>query len=524
MKHISPSWPLRFGWRCAAVLAATLLAASPVVVAHAAPEAGGGAPSRAEIYQELGLDQEPADYAILVDTSGSMAEDSRYSTVRSTLRQFLDGLTSKDHVALFTFDSRPEARYIGPAGSAETIVSALPTAPNPEGDTDIGAALNAALTELDRDGASSAASVVLLTDGEHHPPRGSRYPTDSGGPWTALRQRAQGIAERTDLAGYALPLGSGATGAQLLGNVVQNTSVLQPQSIQDLGSYLARAGDGVRARKAGLLLAKDAGQGVSAAWQGGVATDVTDGRATAKLTLRSTTRRLPLTVDGLRASLADPSLDVSGLPDEVTLQPGASRTFEVGLRGRLTAGVLPYRRTEHRDATLLLAGRVRSSWERPLAGDVKLDIPRAIRVGQQAVPLRATVGSVVFLPALVTALVLLGLGTWLWWRRVNQPPLQGELLLAPAFGEQLPVRVRLDGRRVVLRPSPSVGGRGRVQGRLRSTEQGPQVDLRIRYTPDGSTARESRATCRPGGRVVVGGVSFTHVPEPAPAPAEGLPR
>jgi len=133
------------------------------------------------------------------------------------------------------------------------------------------------------------------------------------------------------------------------------------------------------------------------------------------------------------------------------------------------------------------------------------------------------VGSVVLLPALVTAVVLLVLGAWLWWRRINRPLLHGELLLAAAFGEQQPDRVGLNGRRVVLRP-PSVGGRGRVQGRLRSTEQGPRIDLRIRYTPDGSTARESRATCRPGGRVVVGGVSFTHVPQQAPEPAEGLPR
>ncbi|WP_406252777.1 VWA domain-containing protein [Streptomyces atratus] len=523
MKHTSPSWPLRFGPRCAALLTAALLVAPPVTAAHAAPAAGGGAPSRAEIYRALALDQEPADHVILVDTSGSMAEGGRYTTVRSTLRRFLDGLTSKDHVALFTFDSRPEVRYIGAAGNSAEIVSKLPARPNAAGDTDTGAALNAALTELGRDDAASVASVVLLTDGLHHPPRGSRYPTSEGPSWDALRKRAQAIAEHTDLAGYALPLGSGATGARLVGNVVRNTSVLRPQSIQDLGSYLARAGERARARKAGLLLAEDAGKGVSATWQGGTAADVTDGRATAKLVLRSTTRHLPLTVSGLRATLTGPSLDVSGLPDEVTLEPGESRTLEVRLSGRLTASALPYRRTERRDAVLHLAGRVDSTWERPLAPDVELAVPHAIRLGQRAVPLRASVGSVVLLPALVTAVVLLVLSAWLWWRRINRPLLHGELLLAAAFGEQQPDRVGLNGRRVVLRP-PSVGGRGRVQGRLRSTEQGPRIDLRIRYTPDGSTARESRATCRPGGRVVVGGVSFTHVPQQAPEPAEGLPR
>jgi hypothetical protein len=523
VKHTSPLWRLRFGRRCAAVLAAVLLAASPVTAAHTASAADSEAPSRAGIYRALGLDEEPADYVILVDTSGSMAQNGRYSTVRATLRRFMDGLRSKDHVALFTFDSRPEARYIGAAGNTRKIISSLPSKPNAAGETDIGAALNAALTELDRDEASPVASVVLLTDGQHHPPRGSRYPKANGAPWDALRKRAQGIAERTDLAGYALPLGSGATGARLLGDVVQNTAVLRPQGIQDLGSYLARAGERARARKAGPLLAEDAGKGVSATWQGGGATDVTGGRATAKLTLRSTTRHLPLTVSGLRAALTDPSFDVSGLPDEVALEPGASRTFEVRLHGRLTTDALPYRRTEHRDAVLRLAGRVGSPWERPLAPDVELDIPRAIHVERTAVPLRATVGSVVLLPALVTAAGLLGLGAWLWWRRINRPPLHGELLLAPAYTGHEPDRVSLDGRRMALQPS-SVGGRLRVRGTRRSTEQGPRIDLRIRYTPDGSTARESRATCRPEGDVVVGGVSFTYVPAPAPVPAAEPPR
>lgn len=184
---------------------------------------------------------------------------------------------------------------------------------------------------------------------------------------------------------------------------------------------------------------------------------------------------------------------------------------------------LPYRRTEHADAALRLTGRVGSSWERPLAPDVELDIPRAIHVGQTAVPLRATAGSAVFLPALVAALLLVALTVWLWWRRTNRPPLRGVLLLAPAFGEQLPDRIVLAGRRMALGP-PTVGGHGQVLGRRRATEQGPRIDLRIRYTPDGSTARQSDATCAPGGRVVVSGVSFTYVADPGPAPVDGWPR
>ncbi|MFB6988906.1 MULTISPECIES: VWA domain-containing protein [unclassified Streptomyces] len=506
---------------CAAVLTAGFLAVSPVTAAHSAP--ADRSPTRAEIYRALDLDQEPADYVILVDTSGSMKHDGRYNTVRSRLRSFLDDLTPKDHVALLTFDSRPEVRYIGAAGNTAAIVSKLPSAPNPAGDTDMGAALNAALTELERDDASPVASVVLVTDGEHHPPAGSRYPTTTGPAWSALHRRAQAVARHAELAGYALPLGSGATGVDLFGKVVQNTTVLRPQNIQGFGAYLARAGERTRARKAALLLAKDAGKGVTATWSDDGRIDLTDGSATAGLTLRSTTRHLPLTVTGLRAFLVDPALTVDGLPDRVTLQPGASRTYRVRLRGRPAAGPLPYRRTENAEATLRMTGRVGSSWEKPLASDIRLAPSRAIRVERAAVPLRATVGSAVLLPVAAGTVVLVVLAALLRWRRVNRPPLRGVLVLAPAFGEKMPDHIALDGRAVAFRPM-SMGGRGRVHGRRRSTDGGTRIELRIRYTPDGSAARESGATCRAGGRVVVNGVAFTYLPEPDRAPSAGRPR
>ncbi|MFF7615297.1 VWA domain-containing protein [Streptomyces lavendulae] len=525
MKHPTPPRAPRFARAArggAALLTAVLLAAPP---ATARATTNDPAPSRAEIHQALGLDDQPADYVVLVDTSGSMNQDGRYDTVRSTIGSFLNGMSPKDHVALFTFDSRPQPRYIGSAGDSAAIMSKLPAAPDPAGDTDIGEALDAALTELERDHASAVASVVLLTDGEHHPVGGSRYPDATGPAWTALRGRAQALAERTELAGYALPLGNGATGADLLGDVVKNTTVLRPDSIQDLGSYLARAGERTRIRKAQLLLAGDVGKGVTAEWSDAARADLTSGSATAKLTLRSTSRHVPLTVTGASASLGDPSVALDGLPGQLTLRPGESRTFDVRLRGRLPAGPLPYRRVEEADATLKLSGRVTSAWEQPLAPDVRLNVPQQVRVTGAAAPLRATVGSAVFLPGVLGGGALLLLTGWLWWRRTHRPRLRGELLLTRVFGDAFTDRVELTGRTVTLRP-PSVGGRGRVRGRRRSTDTGPRIDLLIRYTPDGSTARESGATCLPDRDVVVNGVSFTYLsgraaPGPSGTPAGG---
>ncbi|MYY01551.1 vWA domain-containing protein [Streptomyces sp. ATexAB-D23] len=520
MKHTGPSRPRRYGARCAALLAAALLAATPATTAHAAPAAPD--PTRAEIYRALRLDQEPADYVILVDTSGSMTQEGRYNTVRSTLRPFLDGLTPEDHVALFTFDSRTEARYVGEAGDTSKIIAALPGSPDPDGDTDIGAALDAALKEVARDDASPVASIVLLTDGEHRPAAHSRYPKASGPAWNDLNERAESVAGHTELAGYAIPLGGGATGAGLLGNVVPDTTVLRPDGIQDLGAYLSRAGDRTRARKAARLLAPDIGKGVTATWQNDGETDLSDGSATAKLTLRSTTARLPLTVTGLHASVTDPDLTVRRLPDHLTLEPGASRTYEIELSGRPQAGALPYRRTEHTRATLRLTGKVTSAWQRPLAPDVRLKTPQSVRVAKAELPLRATVGSTAFLPALAAALVLIAGAGWLAWRRVSRPPLRGVLLLSTPFGGPLPERIVLQGRRMTLRPV-STGGHGTLHGRRRSTGEGPRVDLHIRFTPDGSEARTTNAVCGPGGEVVVGGVSFTYLGEHGRVPAEGRP-
>ncbi|WP_329461489.1 vWA domain-containing protein [Streptomyces sp. NBC_01431] len=498
--------------RGAAVAAALLAAVSATVVPAIA---AGTAPTRDEIYRELGVADQPVDYVVLVDTSGSMAAQGRYSTVRSTLSTFLNGLSAADHVDLITFDDRPEERYIGAAGDTAKIISRLPNAPNPSGGTDIGGALDQALRELERTDAANVASVVMLTDGEHDPPRGSGYPTSSGAPWDKLRKRAEALAAHTELAGYGLPLGSGATGVDLLGKVVDHTLVLRPDSIQNLGAYLQRAGDSTRARSAARLLASDTAKGVTVSWTDTGVRDLTDGSATASVTFHSATQRVPLAVSGVRVSTAGVPLDVTGVPKQLTLKPGESRKYAVRLEGSPRAGGLPYRRTEDGNAALRVSGQVSSSWQRALAPDLDLKIPDAAGVTGDPLRVRAEVGSVYFLPGLFSALAAVLVLGWLWWRSVNRPPLHGMLTAVPVFGVEIPDRIALSGRRVGFRPR--CGGRGMVYGRRRRSAEGRRVDLLIRYTPDGASGRPDRVTCGPGGQVVVGGLSFTHLPHESTA-------
>ncbi|WP_405757479.1 VWA domain-containing protein [Streptomyces sp. NBC_01420] len=489
--------------RGAAVTAALLVA----LAAAGVPATAAEGPSREEVYKQLGVAEQPVDYVILVDTSGSMKAKGRYDTVRSTLRSFLGGLTPADHVALITFDDRPEARYIGSAEDPAAIVGRLPKKPDANGGTDIGAALDQGLRELERDDAASVASVVMLTDGKHQPPRRSTYPKSSGPPWKALRKRADALAGHTELAGYALPLASGASGADRLGDVVDNTVVLRPGSIQDLGRYLQRAGDSTRARSAAKLLADDKGKGVTASWRTAGARDVTDGSATASVTFRSATARVPLTVSDTRVSVAGAPLDVSGVPRRLTLDPGESRTYSVHLTGKPGGGG-SFRHTEGASAALRVSGKVSSPWQQALAPDLNLKVPASVGTTGDPLRVRAEVGSALLLPGILLVLVAVPVLVALRWLRVNRPALTGVLTAAPVFANAIPDRFPLTGRRVTFRPHG--GGLGTVHGRRRRTAQGPRVDLMIRYVPDGVTGRPDRVVCAPGARAVVGGLAFTH--------------
>ncbi|MET7848391.1 vWA domain-containing protein [Streptomyces avermitilis] len=519
-------------------LAAAAAGTTPAVARPAAdPARAGSTPSRSEIYSELGLDQVPADYVILVDVSGSMMSKGRYSSVRAALLPFLTGLSPRDYVALFTFGNKAETVYLGHPSDPKGIIGKLPAKAGPSGvQTDIGAALDRGLTELERPDAAEVGSVVMFTDGKHDPPKSSKYPKSDGPAWDALRDRSDELADGHELAAYSLPLATDETGTAQLARVIPNTTELRPDSVQNLAEYLGRATERSRARKAGRLIAEDAGKGVTATLAHTGALDLDNGGATAKLTLTATTKRLPLTVTGLRAILDGQPLTVTGLPDQVSLKPGAARQFDVQVRGEPDAGWPPGRRTWEEEIGLTVHGKVATPWAATL-DDVKFDVPAAVDGPAKGLRLRAEVGSPLTLPLLIGVPLAALLVVLLLWLRQNRAVLSGVLVLSPALGDGPQDHIALRGRQLALVP-PQIGGSGRVYGRrFRAADGLRGIALHLRYSPDGTPARSADAVCRPGEEVVINGIRFAYrqdrdgqpsaapraggVPDPMPIPRPG---
>ncbi|MFJ5029593.1 VWA domain-containing protein [Streptomyces sp. NPDC088560] len=516
--------------RAAVALAALVLTALAVAPSGAAPAAAGTAPaapgpSRAAIYSALGLEQVSADYVVLVDVSGSMMDKGRYSSVRSALLPFLKGLSPQDYVALFTFGNTAETVYLGHPSDPKAVIGRLPAQAGPSGvHTDIGAALDRGLAELERPDAADVGSVVMFTDGRHDPPEGSRYPKASGPAWDALRSRAEKLAGRHELAAYSLPLATDESGTAQLSRVVPDTTELRPDSVQNLAGYLGRAAEQARARKAARLIAQDAGRGVTATLSPAGTLELGRGGAAAILTLTATTKRLPLTVTGLGASVTGQPLTVTGLPDRVTLEPGAARRFAVQVRGRPDAGLLPVRRTWRAEVGLTVHGRVTTPWAATL-DDVRFDVPAAVDGPATGLRLRTEVGSPLALPLLTGVPLAVLLAALLLWLRRNRAALSGRLVLSPALGGGPQDHIVLRGRQLTLAPA-RIGGRGRVYGRrFRAADGTRGIALQLRYSPDGTPARSADAVCRPGDSVVINGISFAYLADsggpPAPPAASG---
>ncbi|MDG9710479.1 vWA domain-containing protein [Streptomyces sp. DH10] len=519
-------------------LATTASGTTPTVARTAAdPVRAGSEPSRSEIYSELGLDRVPADYVVLVDISGSMLSNGRYSSVRSALLPFLKGLSPRDYVALFTFGDKAEPVYLGHPSDPKDIIGKLPAEAGPSNvQTDIGAALDRGLGELERPDAAEVGSIVMFTDGKHDPPEGSKYPKSDGSAWKALRARADKLAAGHELAAYSLPLATDETGSAQLARVVSNTSELRPESVQDLPEYLGRAAERSRARKAARMIAEDAGKGVAATLSHTGALDLDSGGAAATLTLTATTNRLPLTVTGLGATLKGQPLVVTGLPDRVSLKPGEARQFEVQVRGEPDAGPLPVRRTWTTEAGLTVRGKVTTPWAATL-DDVKFAVPTAVDGPAKGLPLRAEVGSPLALPLLLGVPVAALLAALLLWLRRNRAALSGLLVLSPALGDGPEDRIVLRGQKLAFVP-PQIGGSGRVYGRRFRADDGRRgIALHLRYSPDGTPARSADAVCPPGDAVVINGIRFAYrqdrdgqpsaaprageVPDPLPIPRPG---
>jgi hypothetical protein len=496
--------------RTKAVLLTTVLALAGWLVAPGIAVAGGLAdPTREEIFEQLETDDVSADYVILIDTSGSMSTGGLYREVRSSLEAFLDDLAKNDHVAIYTFDNRVIPRYVGQAARVSTMLAGVPTAPTPGGATDIGAAINKAIFELERATASPVASVVLLTDGDHDPPPGSAYPTASGDSWEALKTRA-GKLKAKSVTGYALPL-RGVTGASLLGTVFTNTVVLDPKSIGELGQYLDRAKAGTRLDKARLKLESDIGKGVTAIWDAPSTLDLNGRDAEVSLTLKSQTSRVPLALTGLSIRQSGGVQVTSDLPQHVDLGPGEAKTLIAKVSWQPQPWLIPFRQRLEVPFSPEVNATVTSPWAAALSPGIDLKTPGRVQSTTSTSVAVAETGTwrAQLITALSALLVLLVIGRIGYARR--RPRKSGMLVASHPFVGQELGRFPLGGRGRVRLEGQRLPGAAKVVARRvpirREDTSGIEYEIVYQRAKFTETSR-----CPVGGSVIISGISFEHLP------------
>lgn len=227
---------MRFTCRLAAVLLGIIGACLQL-----APIAAQAAPSVDvdEVVGALGLASEPADYVLLIDTSGSMNQGGRFQQVRSQLRTLLAGLDSDDRVALLTFDSTVVRRYRGTVGTnPNTVLAHLPaTATGTH--TDIGAAIHGGLAELERADTYRLAALILITDGVMDTVPTAKYAKVGSAAWKKLKTRSTSLGKSHELAAYAVSLIS-TTDAGLLKKAMPRATEV---SADEVGTRFAQVAD-----------------------------------------------------------------------------------------------------------------------------------------------------------------------------------------------------------------------------------------------------------------------------------------
>lgn len=229
------------GLAFALLLLLTAAALTPAATAGAQSEAQSDQvpASIDELFALFGVDTVPADFVVVVDTSGSMSQGQTppYPAVLGAYRSLVDSIPEGDNLSVLTFDSSPNLTFQGEISSEsrEQAKAALPAEARGRA-TDIGSAIDATLRRLERADASDVQLVLFLTDGQHQPAVGSAYPGTSGPEWDALRARAQTVDASHDTLVLGVGLGDqGAGGIELLRQVFGNPEInsLPPEQLPD---------------------------------------------------------------------------------------------------------------------------------------------------------------------------------------------------------------------------------------------------------------------------------------------------
>jgi hypothetical protein len=462
----------------------------------------GSAPAMAatkqDIVRALGIDTAPADYVVLVDNSGSVSDRGLRPDLRRAFGALLHAVGPQDHLTLVLFAGEPDIVWDDPVGRDRSAILRKLDAP-PRSNTDIGAAIEQSLQTLERADASPVATVILLTDGKHTPPRGSRYQGTSGPAWAALAARARRLPRRLRHSAYAIALAPDSDAGLLRQVFGSATSVVSAPVSQLSSLFVQRVRGQVETAKLEAVLARDGGARVQFVWPRRRLLDLDPERdeVTIRLHLRSTARELPLRLSDLRVAATGIDMHVDGSLAPVTLAPGRSTTLLLHLRyhGPDAGGLPLVRRTVQRNGTLRVLANVETPWEDVLQDEFGVRAPRAqLQDSVRAVRVRDRSGIAwVLLAPMLCALVALAF-LYARRRRGANPTMVGTLeIVAPDAGRNHVDLTGL-GRRVTVGPSETVrlgGAKGEIFGRSETNDgvDVPVIEIRLR-TENGKQRRK----------------------------------
>jgi Mg-chelatase subunit ChlD len=468
------------------------------VDAHAVAKSVSNPHTATDLIRLFNVEGVPADFVVVVDTSGSMSTQPPghppYPHVRTAYAQLVHALGPGDQLSLVTFSNVPTVDFQGPVASAKQKSQALKALPSKADGpaTDIGAALNQTLNRLDRVNASDVQIVLFLTDGKQNAPVGSPYARVGDAAWKSLQRRGRSIASQHAIEAYGVGLGQGSsTDVGLLQGVFPNPTIvaLPPDQLGPFFKEAVLQSELLRLRQP---LHQELQSGTVTATvltPPGLARHVS-----LSVRLSSTFRHLPVDVHLRQVAVRDggrvvPASVLGGL-HSFRLAPGSHRIVTVAATLPVSSpGLQIPQKHEVQSVRLDLEGSLTAQPSSLIHRLFKFDTTSTL-TSPSASNLRRTVGYSLLeaIAAVLAALLLiLAIGAFLRWLFVP-PPLVG--FFEPAGDSTSHKAVRLSGRRMVIdhKRLPDAGGaaievftRPRHRNTVYAVSKRPEVQVRERH-------------------------------------------
>ncbi|MBP9824171.1 MAG: VWA domain-containing protein [Thermoanaerobaculia bacterium] len=283
--------------------------------------AGAESEDLPRLKQLFNLQDQRADYVLVVDTSKSMRP--LWPAVKDGLRTFVRSLPEGDSVSFVFFADEASNTRILPRKIAEgeraILEQEVLRLGAPDGQwTDLGRALDKAVVELSRPGANRLQFVFLLSDFAHDPAKGSPFAErdPSGAQWSELasRRRLAGTGRISQTFALLLPIGSQVGRDLRLVETVLGPTEAVNVTAATLEAWFERRRAEIERDKLRILIGEEIAHGWSA--------EIQPSRHANRLTIRSAQQVLSLVVAPTKWETGD--FDSVEQGREVNLPPKAS--------------------------------------------------------------------------------------------------------------------------------------------------------------------------------------------------------